>query len=142
MLTKEIDTITEDVEKLFRFNTADLFFLKVDTGKKYLEERVPDAEIRGALEHHPKFWHWWNELWAERDRRLLSLCVEVAGVIWFRAPVASLHPTKAQCSVVTPIPKSDQWDFYKKYHRPQNIKFYPNLVLINECMGKNELVTL
>ena len=143
-----IDIITADAVKLFVLDEVELFNLKVDVGLAYLRKRFEtQPHVADALKDHPKFWLWWRELWAERDRKLLSTCEHRE---FF---VAYLHPTgkvmtlpggdSYQPKGYTYIPVSDVWEFYTKYNKPERIQFYPNDVLINECLAsRTEFITI
>jgi hypothetical protein len=117
MNTRLIDIVTEDVQKLFGFSETDLFNLKVDVGLQYLEQRFEhDPNIGKLLSTHPAFWLWWRERWAERDREIIR---KVSG---------------------KPVPRANSflWNWYARHHSAENISFYPNYVLINQCLGERE----
>lgn len=140
MQTKMIDIITADVERVLRLRAEDLFDLKLEYGIAYLHRRFElDTDIATALQNHPKFWLWWRELWAERDRKLLAMCEPHEFYLRYVYPVGKEVTLESgdsfQHKGVTGIMWDEVWDFYSKYHRPEKIPFYPNYVLVSECLG-------
>lgn len=135
-----VKIITADISNLINIEEESLFELKVDYGVAFLEKRFPqNKDIVDALKAHAQFWKWWTELWAERDRKLLSMCTRRQYHIAYTFPIGreiklaggdSYVPTETMH-----ITYSDVWDFYCKYHRPERVEFFPNLVLINTCLA-------
>ena len=139
MTPQLIDVITNDTQERFALDTEELFFLKADYGKQYLDTRFEyEPQIAKALLKAPSFWLWWRELWAERDRKLLNSCVRYPWGIRYTYPVGktielangdSYTPTQS-----TVIEHDEVWKFYTTYHHWRKIQFYPNYQLINACV--------
>lgn len=139
-----IDVITEDVSRLFKLDEEELFFLKAEYGKNYLDVRFEnEIKIAETLVKAPAFWLWWRELWAERDRKLLNSCQRRPWGFQYT------YPTGKPCELpggdsYTPtetiiIEPHEVWNFYKAHHHWRKIQYYPNYQLINACL--NEQVT-
>jgi hypothetical protein len=144
MERKVIEVIERDVCKFFNIDEESLFMLKVEHGVEYLGRRFSlDPDMAEKLKAHPHFWAWWTELWAERDKQLLSKC-ERATSLFFGPQIIYTFPVGKEIKLANGdsftqtetrrIPMGETWDFYKKYHGPERVKFYPNYVLINECL--------
>lgn len=141
MSPRMIDIITADACKIFDLEEEYLFELKVDNGINYLSKRFEhDPQLAEALKSNAKFWTWWRELWAERDRKLLTMCVRNSFAIIYRHPIGKSIKLRngdfIENTALTHIAISDACYFYTKYHTPDQIQFYPNYVLINECLRK------
>jgi hypothetical protein len=152
MSNKRIDETRDLVVRLFGFEVDQLTELVIDNGLAYLDIHYPtDNDIRSALSKHPKFWTWFRELWAERDRKILACCHRCSGHIRYEYPITAQRASPIgggyehnQVLVSTPIPLCEAWDFYTKYHKPARIEYFPNYVLIDECLTEtsNNLSTL
>jgi len=143
MHSKMIDIITEDVQQLFRLRAEDLFDLKVDYGLAYLDRHFAhDPATASAMKKHPKFWLWWRELWAERDRKLMTMCEAKTYWVKYLYPIGKEikldNGDSFQHKGIETIYWSETWNFYRRYHSPSRIEFYPNMVLINECLGQDK----
>lgn len=141
MTPKMIDIITADACRFFDLDDEYIFELKVDYGVNYLHKRFAhDPQLAEALKSNAKFWTWWRELWAERDRALLSMCVKQSFIIVYRHPIGKSTKLRngdyVENIAVTHIALADACYFYTTYHTPERIPFYPNYVLINECLRK------
>lgn len=141
-----IDIITKDVSNLLRLDEDDLFDLKVTVGLQYLELYFEhDPNIGKMLSTHAKFWLWWCELWAQRDRELLKLCERKAWGIAYRYKLKEVvlkDGNKFTPIQIVPILARDVWSFYTNHHNAARIKFYPNYVLISACMKENKTLTI
>jgi len=141
MEAKMIDVITNDTIKFFRLDEQDLFYLKIDFATSYLQERFgSDRHIVAALLKHPAFWMWWNELWAERDRNIITRSrFRPHGVI-YTYPIGKYvelpNGDGYQPSETDIIPFADVWTFYERAHSWKRIQLYPNYQLIHTCMGE------
>jgi hypothetical protein len=141
------NTIDKHVQCMFNITEEELFFLRLDNGIAYLNKRFEhQPDIVEALKNHSKFWKWWNDLWAERDKNMLENCQKRDNGILLTIKqvrknaeviiggkslgMGTVSSTKQQL-----IDIDDAFEFYSKYHRPERIKFYPNHVLIDECVN-------
>jgi hypothetical protein len=139
MNAEKINLISKEVAKFFDLDDTALFNLKVDNGLKYLEQHFSqDPELVNPLRDHPDFWLWWRELWAQRDSRLIAMCERKFYGYLYTFPIGkevvlpggkSYTPTDS-----TRVFNDNVWDFYKAFHHPRNVKFYPNHILISNCM--------
>jgi hypothetical protein len=141
MHTKLIEIITQDVTRLFQLNGEDLFDLKLEYGMKYIDDRYPATEcwrepndIAQALKNSPIFWNWWLQLWATRDRHLMKHCeAKQYGVSYsFQSNCVKGNAT---LMVSRKLIHDDLWDFYQDFHYWRKVQFYPNEVLISQCMA-------
>jgi hypothetical protein len=133
-----IDIITKDVRALFKLDEEELFFLKAEYGKNYLDIRFEnEPKIAESLLKAPAFWAWWCELWAERDRKLIQSCKpSLYGNLRYTFPIGKTVQL-ANGDSYTPTDSTvieDVWEFYKSYHHWRKIQYYPNYQLINACL--------
>lgn len=56
----------------------ELFWLRVDMGRQYLEEMKLPERDRKMLQDDPAFWAWWRSVWAIEDMRTYRLLSERA----------------------------------------------------------------
>lgn len=140
MEKRMVEVITRDIAELFSFTEEELFFLKAEHGAAYLNAKftTDQSDITDALKRNPQFWAWWAQMWAERDRLLLSRCERRPMLIKYTFPIGKERKVGLNDSYIPSetihISIEDTWEFYKKYHSPGRIKYYPNYVLIRECI--------
>ncbi|MFD0997711.1 hypothetical protein ACFQ21_00265 [Ohtaekwangia kribbensis] len=128
------NTIDKNVQCMFNITEEELFFLRLDNGIAYLNKRFEyQPDIVEALKNHSKFWKWWNDLWTERDKNMLENCERrMDGIV---LTVKERQPIGICVIDQKWIDLKDSFEFYSKYHKPERIKFYPNHVLIDECVN-------
>jgi hypothetical protein len=133
MHNKLIEIITKDAQSFFGINEAEMFELKMDYGDRYIKERYQEEpEIATALRHSSKFWEWWIQLWARRDRDLLRRT---------RRTVYGLVHTYVdlnghECNM--PVRSNSIAVFYRASHFWGKVQFYPNQVMIEACVQEQK----
>jgi len=129
MHPKIINVIERDVCELLRLDADAVFNLKVEYAVAYLEGRF-ESHIVKELMNNSRFWMWWRELWAQRDRNFMK---EVTVKRWGLSYTYSLNWRDFPDYTETKnILYKGAWDFYKEFHNWKGIKYYPNQVLMNE----------
>lgn len=133
MHPKLIEIITKDAQQLFGINEAEMFELKMLYGSRYISDRYKDEpEVAAALRHSSKFWDWWLQLWARRDRDIMKSTVRTS---WgLRHTYLDLNGDEC----IMKVNNNSLGVFYKASHFWKKVQFYPNPVMIESCIQEEQ----
>lgn len=142
MRSKIIDVITIDACAYFGLDEDSVFHLKVEYGIKYLDHRYAnDLAVGNALKQHAEFWHWWRELWAQRDLMLMKRCAKKYYGFNYSYPLNTYMGTQPMMET-SRVFHYEVWEFYTDMHYWTKVKLYPNPVLVSACIHEDQFVTI
>ena len=136
MTTEALDQITKEVTEFFGLNPEELYWFKIENGLKYLNHHFGnDLELEDGLKGHQEFWRWWRELWADRDKELLSRTErKVYGFNYAKPLDRNKNYTDTKR-----VLHAHAWEFYQEFHYWRSIQFRPTFLLISQCTLENQI---